>query len=291
MDFGYACNVSVKLADAQASHDEVLKKIGRNLLLFQQAELLIKRLVALDSLAIRGGGNKDDLEKQVSKCDAMTMGQVANLFLERLCQADPPAMETEAAANLPSIRVHIRLGGDPAERRKSFDELIRLRNGFVHQLLPKLDADSEESCAAIAAEMDELRRTILPEIQRLQQDLRNTRESVEAVLDFLETPAGMEELMLPEIRQSPLVRNLAEIAAAAEPHAWIPICEAVRRLEDFPQEAIRDHLQQLGKKSLTALLHASRLFDTVLEPSESGHKRALFRLKQPHPGFPLPWLH
>ena len=97
--------------------------------------------------------------------------------------------------------------------------------------------------------------------------------------------------MLPEIRQSPLVRNLAEIAAAAEPLAWIPVCEAVKQLEDFPQEAIRDHVQQLGKKSLTDLLLASRLFDTVLEPSERGHKRTLFRLKQPHPGFPLPWLH
>lgn len=288
---GYPSTVSVQPADAQASLDEALKKIGRNLLLFQQAELLMKHLVALDSLALSHGGAADGLEKRVSQFDSMTMGQVANLFLERLCHGNPPDAETQTAAAQTSIRLHIRLGGDPEERRRSFDELIRLRNEFVHHLLPQINTESADSCDAMAGLMDELRRKILPEIQNLQQDLQGTRESVENVLEFLETPAGMEELMLPEIQRSPLVRNLAEIASSAPSHAWIPVGEAVKQLQDFPQEAIKDHLQQLGKKSLTALLNASRLFETVLEPAESGHKRTLFRLRQPNPSFPFPRFH
>lgn len=288
-------------AEPQASYDEALKKIGRNLLLFQQAEDLVKRLVALDSATIHSGHATDDLDTRASRIDTASLGHAAKRFLGRIHGGDSPSPDSgsdwmnaapDSMTGQSSIHLRIRIGGDMEERTKSFNELIHLRNEFVHHLISKINPESAESCMAIATEMDDLRRQILPEIQHLQQDLRSTRSAVEAVLDFLETPTGMEELMLPEIQHSPLIRNLAEIAAAqSTPDGWMPVGEAVQQLQDFPQEAIKDHLDQFGKKSLTSLMAASRLFDTVLAPNESGGKRALFRLKQSNPSFPFHRFH
>jgi hypothetical protein len=140
------------------------------------------------------------------------------------------------------------------------------------------------SLAAISDELDEQRRLILPEIRRLQEDLADARESLQMLAEFLNSPEGRAELFLPEILQSPLVRNLATIAAAStDPDGWCRLKPALIQLDDFPSENITAHLTQLGQKSLTSLLQASRLFETRAEPTKGGKHHMLYRLKPTPP--------
>jgi hypothetical protein len=110
-----------------ASHDDVLRKIGRNHLLFQQAEGLMKQLVALGSLPTHTGETPADFKTRASFCQNMTMGQVANLFLDRL-GPNPPRAADETAERAPSchfsISIHINPPGDPEERKQLFARLV-----------------------------------------------------------------------------------------------------------------------------------------------------------------------
>jgi hypothetical protein len=274
--------------ELQDARDEVLKRIGRNLLLFQQAEHLIKRLVATDSLSIRHCDSLRSFEDRATSFQKMTMGQVAKLFLDRICPAIPPS-ETNSAApcstnEVYSLAVQVRLdiGLDTEVRKNSFDRLIEQRNELVHHQFQRHHPESLENYRRIADELDAQRREILPEILRLQQDLESTREMLEVITAFLNTPGGMVELLRPEIQQSPLIKNLAEIAGKSpDAEGWTALGEATGQLQDFPAEAIREHYTQFGQKSLSALLQASGLFDTTQKGNtETCHGRTFYRLRR-----------
>jgi len=286
-------------SNLQAACDVVHRKIGRNLLLFQQAETLIKRLVALDSLSLHSGESTKSFEERASFCHKMTMGQVAKLFLDRICSSLPTS-EPEPAAGAPchdgisiAVRIRVGIGLDPDVRKNSFANLIEQRNDLVHHQLQRLHPESLENYLRIAEELDTQRREILPEILRLQQDLANTQSSLAALSEFLVSPAGTAELLRPELQQSPLIRNLADIAGrSTDPEGWTSLGDAANQLEDFPAEKIREHCAQFLQKSLTGLLQASGLFETrQQEAMESPHGRTYYRLKAAASGGHSPEAH
>lgn len=96
---------------------------------------------------------------------------------------------------------------------------------------------------------------------------------------FAASPEGTVELFSHEIRNSPLIRNLAEIANQSDdPEGWISLRDAIRQIEDFPFETISGHCAQFGQKSLSAPLTASGLFETRQAGSTPGyHGRTVFR--------------
>jgi hypothetical protein len=117
----------------------------------------------------------------------------------------------------------------------------------------RLDPESVENYRKIADELDAQRRNILPEILQLQQDLESARSMLEVMTEFLNTPGVMEELLRTEIQQSPLIKNLVEIAGKSpDVEGWTALGEATGQLQDFPSEDILKHCAQFGQKSLSA---------------------------------------
>jgi hypothetical protein len=265
--------------ELENAYNEVLQKIGRNLLLFQQAELLIKRLRSIGSISGRPGEASESIEKRASSCEKMTLGQLVNLFVDNHCMGESSAPEASSAvdsvggADEARFSVHFTLGGTEgysAARRQALADMVAERNELVHHLLLKLDRDSLESCLQAGTHLDEQRQKILPEIRRLQEDLKNVTEVL-----------GREQLFLPEIQQSSLITNLADIAGKTQgPEEWTPLGPATKQLEDFPREKIDSLLTQFGMKSLTQLLEASQRFETQVEEGGNGKHRTLYRLKQ-----------
>lgn len=277
-------------AAAALEEDELFRKIGRNLLLFQQAELLIKRLVALDTLSFHNGEPCDSFEQCRSTYQNMTMGQIATLFLDRLCGNNPPASPPADSGHSGfSFRFSIRLGDGMQleERRESFAALIEQRNEFVHHLFPKFASAGPGSLKPLAEQLDAQCNQIRAEVTRLKQDLESVRSSFAAIMAFVASPEGSAEVFGHEIRNSPLIRNLAEIASQSDdPEGWIPLREAIKKLKDFPEKKIGDHCAQFGQKSLSALLTASGLFETrQVGSTPTCHGRTFFRsVRNPNAG-------
>jgi hypothetical protein len=275
--------------ELHTAYDEVLKKIGRNLLLFQQAELLIKRLRSIGSYSARSGEACESIKKHDSACEKMTLGQVVNLFVDHHCINEPPAPESSSAAGSHPIpgdarfSIHFTFGGPdgyPEARRLALAKMVEQRNELVHQLLPKLDRNSLESCRQMGGYLDEQRLGILPEIHFLQEDLKNVKADLETICNHLSSPRGMEQLSLPEIQRSSLITNLAAIAGeSTDPDGWTPLGPAIKRLQDFPRQMIDSLCAQFGLKSLTQVLETSQRFDLLVEQSGKGGHRTLYRLK------------
>jgi hypothetical protein len=286
--------------ELENAYNEVLQKIGRNLLLFQQAECIIKRLVVIGSLSVRNGESFSGLEACAASCQKSTMGQVAKIFLARLCAISPPS-ETELEPEpicgdgvSITVRVQLRSGHDPESRKRSFENLIAERNELVHHIASEFDPDSLESCIRLAGKLDEQRSKVLPEVIQLRHDCESVRSMLDTISSFLGTPVGMGELLQPEIQQSPLIRNLAQIAGSSpDPHGWTALKSVIHELEDFPATQIGEHCTQFGKKSISALLNASGLFETEQQgATETQYGQTFYRLKDSvRPGFvppPLP---
>ncbi len=276
--------------ELQNAYSQVEQKIGRNLLLFQQAELLIKRLRSIGTYSARPGEAYESIEKRASTCEKMTFGQVVNLFVDNHCIGESAAPVGCSDANSDHhsaearLSIHFTLGGTegyPEARKQALAEMVAERNGLVHHLLLKLDRDSLESCLQVCTYLDEQRQKILPEIHLLQEDLKNVTKDLETILNHLMSPKGMEQLFLPEIQQSSLIKNLVDIAAEnPDPEQWTPLGPATKQLEDFPREKIDSLLTQFEMKSLTQLLVASQRFETRVEQLGNGKHRTLYRLKR-----------
>lgn len=288
-------NSTTELVNA---YNEVLQKIGRNLLLFQQAELLIKRLRSIGSFSARPGEAYGRIEKRASTCEKMTLGQVVNLFVDNHCMGessepvDCSAGDSGGGPDEARFSIHFTLGGTegyPEARRQALADMVAERNELVHHLLLKLDRDSLESCLLAGMHLDEQRQKIIPEIHRLQEDLKNVTGDLETIFNHLKSPKGTEQLFLPEIQRSSLITNLADIAGEnPDPEAWTPLGPATKRLQDFPREKIDSLLAQFGMKNLTLLLDASQRFDIQHEQRDNGKHRVLYRLKHHLPARPFP---
>ncbi len=276
--------------ELENAYNEVLQKIGRNLLLFQQAELLIKRLRSIGSFSALPGEAYESIEKRASTCEKMTLGQMVNLFVDNHFIGKSSAPEASSGGDSypdhgkARFSIHFTLGGTegyPEARRQALADMVAERNELVHHLLLKLDRNSLESCLQIGSHLDEQRKKILAEIHRLQEDLKDVTRDVETILNHIKSPKGMEQLFLPEIQRSSLITNLAAIAGKNhDPEAWTPLGSATKRLQDFPREKINSLLAQFGMTNLTQLLAASQRFDIQHEQLKHGKHRVVYRLKQ-----------
>lgn len=278
-------------AELQAAYDDVLRKIGRNLLIFQEAELLIKKLSCISSYSASSAEAAESIGKRTSICEKKTLGQIINLYVDRHLVGDSQSAETSSVAesdpNPGEVRFscHITLGGTDGyqeARRQALAAMVAERNELVHHFLANFDSTSLESCLQASLRLDEQRRKIIPEIHQLQEDLKLVTASLKEILSLCESPTGMDQLFLPEIQQCPLITNLAAIAAEnPDPEDWTPVGPAIKRLQDFPSEKISELVSQFGLKSLTQLLEASQQFDVQVEHTPNGKHRTLFRLKSP----------
>ena len=268
-------------SELQKAYDDVLRKTGRNLLMFQQAEFLLKRLIEIGCTSVTTDGPARSFVERTEAIKKQTLGQVTNLFYENHCTEKDPFSDDSSDPPVASMSFSFTLpdqGGEPEARKNAFAVMVAERNDLVHHLLPRLDRNSLESCLNVGKYLDEQRAKIHPEIKRLQQDAEFIQANMESLLAFLRTKEGMAMLNYPSIQQSPLVQQLASIASDnTDADEWIPLSAAAKRIQNFPPKKIAEHVKEFGMESLTGILVASQLFEIKLEPTESGGKRVLYR--------------
>jgi len=186
------------MADGKAlteARDEVLRKIGRNLVNFQRMETMLKFLNANQRIS----GTASDLaeisarlKKHTSK---MPMGHLAEEFVRSVYSSH------EAAEHIDSDEISVtfsfRIEADAAlvaERKKALRAVVRERNKLVHQWLSEFDPNSRESCQELGAALDEQNARVIPELEILRAIIRTFRESQREVTKFLMSEDFLAEL-------------------------------------------------------------------------------------------------
>lgn len=170
--------------------------IGRNILLFQQMEGLLKHLLPVASLE---GRDANELEtkhqKNQAKVEKDTLGNLVNEFFEVVVvsEANNADKDREDPGVAISFRLVLKSEQAVDELRRRFKDLVDSRNHLVHHFLSDLNHDNRDSRKSARHFLKQLRRRTQNEIEVLRKMAQNTKTFSEA----LSHPAACAELKRP----------------------------------------------------------------------------------------------
>jgi hypothetical protein len=272
----------------QDSVNEVLRKVGKNILLFQHLEHLLKFVVANGKIA----GYVSELEniktKQQESINKQTMGQLIGQYIENTNpkHEDESFDPEEVAEAYLSFSFHIETDLIYYETKKeALAQLVFERNQLVHHLLPKLDMNSDESCRAIEKKLDEQSEKIRSEIEEMKSIAKVLDEGRKTIAEFLGSEEGKKQFELSFLRQSRIVLLLGDIATQIKrTDGWTFLSTAGHLIKKHAPEELAMLKERHGYKSLKSLILATEIFDVYEEATQNGGNRVLYRLK---PGWEL----
>ncbi|MBT3194536.1 MAG: hypothetical protein HN341_18470 [Verrucomicrobia bacterium] len=174
----------------RALRDEVLRKIGRNLVNFQKMEKALKTIVSRSKMS----GVVSEIELSQKKRDKAieqrTMGSLVKDFMGSV-HSDVP-LNTEEPDDLTEawVSVSFRVGSDKEEtraRKKALTLVVAERNTLVHKMLHTFDGSSEESCRKLITLLDEQHDRVAPHAKYVMQILAAMKAVQQEMANHLKT--------------------------------------------------------------------------------------------------------
>lgn len=265
------------------ARNEVFRRIGRNVFIYQQLEHLLKSLIVHSRLE---GGVSDIAQKTARrshKVGTQTLGQSVSAYFETMFSEREESEDFGANLEESAIDFKFTIGADAEaieSRKQALASIRDDRNQLIHHLLPRLKIDSVESWNKIGEELDQQREKILPEFESLKVVARSLDAGRKATADFISSAEGIRLTELAFLQQSPVVSLLEKVAVElARPDGWTPLARAGKLLWEHEPELMVGMNEIYGYKTLKALISASELFDVLEEPLQNGGNRALYRTK------------
>lgn len=267
--------------------NEVHRKIGRNMMLFQQLEYLLKHFVASSSFSVsvsKLGLVKTEPTTRVQK---LTLGSLVGKYLETSSTEsfedlgdESDELEDTTMVFL-SYKYHTQYydAASFEAKKEALAQMVSDRNQLIHHLLPQFDAKSLESCVQIGKQLDGQMEQVLTAIDELKE-VNNSRDQVNKTLvQFMMSDEGKRQFELSWLWQSRLVLLLGEIASQnARTDGWCSLSTASHRIRQEAPEEVALLKNKYGHKSLKALILATEMFNLHEEPTAKG-LRVLYRLK------------
>jgi len=269
----------------EAIRNEVLRKIGRNVVLFQQLEGLITRLTALQNIAGPVSALKQTRDKRREAIDSLTMGQlVGEIKKQQLYVASiddrPSAIPDEITE--PWLAFTFRIEADAAfvdSRRKALSDLVAARNNLIHGLLPQWKTDSIESSKNLEVFLDEQAISARAEIAHFQGIAHEIRETAAAAQAFIDSEAGSKAFHVTWLQQSRIVLTLGDIARQkARPDGWTCLSTAGHILKQHAPGEYGALQTRYKCKTLLDLIVAADLFEIQKERTPNGGARVIYRI-------------
>ena len=166
------------VTELQYELDETLRKIGRNVLLFQKIEALLKHLVS--NANIEGATVKElknNHRKKINSVSQKTMGILAKDLFTSVYSDQNNESVTPQRAGEDIFKFSFTIDADPEfveQRRLALEHIVTERNTLIHQTLSSFDFTSIESCRALNAVLDE-------QADRIKSEFENIRTLVLAM--------------------------------------------------------------------------------------------------------------
>ena len=150
--------------DLKSTRKEAIFKVGRNVLLFQQLEGVLKYLVSHGTFSAYQSELISKFKRQKKSVSKRTLGMVVGDFL-----SDPEP--TPAPEKLREPHIIFRFTFEMQEDIKAqIEELVDERNHLVHHFLEGFDTSSVERWSAASASLD-LQQEKLNRTKKYLQDL------------------------------------------------------------------------------------------------------------------------
>lgn len=269
--------------ELEKAKNEVLRKIGRNLVLFQQVEHMLKYLIANGQFSGNIGEIKANKEQRAESVRKQTMGMLAGQYLDEIHLGSEENSENQKELKEAYMSFSFKVEYDSAyyeTRKQALASIIDDRNDLIHHLLPKFNPSSINSCLEIDQYLDRQREKLLPELDVLKNIVENLQEGNKTLAAFLASEEGKEFFTSSLSRKSSIVTLLEDIAAQkARPDGWVSLRTAGQLIKQHAPDEISALHENYGHKTLKGLVLATELFDLCEESTDRGGIRVLYRLK------------
>lgn len=263
--------------------DKVLGRIGRNVVLFQELERILKFLALAQRCSAPVSKLQVDRDNRSTTMREHTLGQLAGRPLDKLYAGS--ATESSARDGIAepwlTFTFQIESDADSIEAsRRSLSGLVKERNELIHHLLGCWNPHDVESCHALSEDLDEQRSRIILEIERYRAYANGLKELAKECQAFIESDEGRKQFDLAFLQQSRLAALLASITNEhARKDGWTLLSTAGHYLRQLIPDEFARMKDAHGEGSLQKLVIATDLFEVVTEQIPKGGSRALYRIR------------
>jgi len=267
-------------SDLKPTQDEVLRRVGRNLLLFQQIEGLLKFLLS----SHKAGGMQENLkerhQKQINTINRTMFGHLVDKYKTEVLQdAGVEVPEEERPAGW--VAFSFRISGDTEfveAMRRDMTLMTEQRNELVHGFLPRWQPDSPEKLEETLAYLDTQREKVLPMHEHLRTTASHIQESRKKLFEFMASEEYQKQSELMWLQASPLVSLLEDVATQIHrKDGWTYLAHAGDLANKELPEEVKNLKERYGFKTLKKLLVGSEMFDVFDEPLSDGRFRTLYK--------------
>ena len=172
----------------QTAKDQLMQKIGRNLLNFQQLEKILKFLVTNGEISGFASNLKQNQLKRSESVGKQTLGMVAGQFFEQSFTDDINDEQLPIDVKKPYIKATFHLdteNPDPEEKAEALSRLVTARNELVHNFLDRVDFKSKKNLLDASDYLDKQNESIILELDYFR-DLGKSLDSIRKVFcEFL----------------------------------------------------------------------------------------------------------
>ncbi|UUZ68745.1 hypothetical protein LP416_02090 [Polaromonas sp. P2-4] len=266
--------------------NEVLRKIGRNLMALQQVEGLLKTLLIHGS--VRSGPAEAVQRQQVKRDQAIrkqTLGTLVGQFITEVFPfQDDAENDNEPEFQAPYFTFNYSIQSDCVyvqQRAAALKLVVDERNELVHHFLPKWTRASLESTQAADQHLDQQHARVRVEFETLRAYLEGLQRGRELLGNFISSPEyvrQMEELWLQGSRVVQLLVEMSRNAVSSE--GWVRLDAAGQALWTNAEEDMSSLQAMYGYNKLKPLVVASQVFDVRDEPLSNGGSQVSFRIKR-----------
>ena len=261
--------------------DEVLRRIGRNLLLFQHIEHLLKHLMSNARFEGTIASAPANHEQRRAKIHKQILGQLAGQFADDVLadagERDAPESLSEAWF---SFGFTIQTDSAFVEQHTAeMKAVVDARNDLIHHFLPRWSPASEESNREALTYLDDQRARALPMRDRLQGFAKALQDAAAAHAEFIASPEGVRQFELQWLRHSRVVLLLGELATRTNRvDGWMVLATAGQIVGREEPDELKHMTERYGHRTLKKLLQATELFDIEEEPTARGGTRTIYRI-------------
>lgn len=184
--------------DNTSPRDELLRRIGRNVVNFQYLEASLRSMIP--ALASEGTLKdwKSNLTATARRHKKSSLGDLAGTFLEGIFpKVDDSSNDAGNPATDISFRISLQVETSPeseADQRSAILKLVVERNRLIHRDALMVDLNSPEECALLSARLDEQNQRIRAQLLHLNLIRQAHREALEEFVRFMQTTEFMAAL-------------------------------------------------------------------------------------------------
>ncbi len=265
------------------SANDLFSKIGRNVILFQHLENLLKYILANSQISGYTSELQEIQVKNASTISKQTMGNLVARFIETIGPALPEAVNASENIKEPHFSFRFRIGMDASnvkEQKESLAKLVSERNELIHHFSANLSGASSDDYLELEKRLDLQAEKIKGKIQDLKSIVTALNDGKKVLLDLVTSEQYKKEFELAWLRDSLLVLLLADIALReARTDGWTLLSVAGQLAKLHVPEEVMMLQERYGHKSLKSLIIAAEIFDIQEEITQKGGVRVLYRLK------------